>query len=266
VPRAEQSANPRWLVGVGIDLSPGTSQPARQQFIPYASTANGDHAELAILNPASCPKPAAKAKAKKGRVTKTPAVSACAAVVTISAYTAFGAKVATARVTVAGNTRLVVPLARTHGGIGVGTGVYALAVQSTLPVAAELAQYVGGGPGNSSGVGAHAGFEQLGVAGATALSGAGFASRAGLLVHLFNPTSGLMVMRVQGMGSAGSYFAQSYQVGAGASLTLTVPAPPGGGTDAAGVAVTCSGPCAGTILMGGARASGTSAHWGAVLQ
>ncbi len=277
IPKAEQSATDPWLLGTGIDLSSGTNQLSRQQFIPYASTANGDHAELAILNPTSCPAPvvakstksiknAKNTKTAKSAAPKTTPVPACAAVVAITAYTAFGAKVATLRVTVAGNTRMVAPLARTSGGLGVGSGVYALSVQSSLPVAVELAQYVGGGPGNTLGVGAHPGFEQLGVAGATTLTGAGVDTGGGMAVRLFNPTSGLMVMRVQGIGPAGSYFAQSYLVGAYASLSVTVPAPSGVGAGATGISISCSGPCVGTTLLGGAKPSPTSAHWGAILQ
>jgi hypothetical protein len=274
IPKAEQSAAAPWLLGTGIDLSPGAGELRRQQFIPYASTAHGDHAELAILNPTSCPPPVAAKNAKSAKSTKnaknaapkTTPVPACTASVVVTAYTAFGAKVATTRVTVAGNSRVVVPLARTKGGLGVGSGVYALSVQSSVPVAMELAQYVGGGPGNSSGVGAHPGFEQLGAAGATTLSGAAVDGGGGLAVRLFNPTSGLMVMRVQGLGSAGSYFVQSYQVGADASLAITVPAPSGAGAGATGISISCSGPCVGTTLPGGAKSSSTSAHWGAILQ
>jgi hypothetical protein len=272
VPKAEQSAADPWLLGTGIDLSPGAGALLRQQFIPYASTANGDHAELAILNPASCPARATapsnvkSAKSTKGAAPKKRPVPACTAVVAITAYTAFGAKVATARVTVAGNTRVVVPLAKVKGGLGVGSGVYALSVQSSMPVAAELAQYVGGGQGNTAGAGAHPGFEQLGTSGATTLSGAAVDAKGGVAIRLFNPTSGLMVMRVQGIGSAGSYFVQSYQVGADASLAITVPAPGGTGTVATGISISCSGPCVGTTLMGGAKPSSTAAHWGVILQ
>jgi hypothetical protein len=157
-----------------------------------------------------------------------------------------------------------VPLARAKGGLGVGSGVYALSIQSSVPVAVELAQYVGGGPGNTLGVGAHSGFEQLGAPGATTLSGAAVDVGGALSVRLFNPTSGIMVMRVQGLGSAGSYFVQSYQVGADASLAITVPAPVG--AVATGLSISCSGPCVGTVLPGGAKTSSTSAHWGAILQ
>jgi len=271
VPRtARASAGPS-LAGVGYDLSPGTSQPTHQQFIPYASTAHGDHAELALLNPTSCPtRPKSSTRtAARGRTVSAPI---CGARVVISAYTAYGARVALIRVTVGGDTRMALPLARVRGGIGVGEGVYALSIQASAPVVAELAQYVGGGPGNAAGAGAHLGFDELGATGATQITGAGLTARGGLGVRMYNPTSGPMVMRIQGLGSAGPYFGQSYQVAAGASLSVALPHPSGGAaTAAAGVSVTCSGPCVGITLMGGGDTVGgkppaASPRWGAILQ
>ncbi|HEY8282778.1 MAG TPA: hypothetical protein VIJ28_00180, partial [Chloroflexota bacterium] len=186
VPRAARAASGPSLDGAGYDLSPGTSQPMRQQFIPYASTAHGDHAELALLNPTGCPAPPRKvshASATSRKGTKTVNAPVCGARVEISAYTAYGARVTLTRVTVGGARRLVLPLARVRGGIGVNDGIYALSIQSSTPVVAELAQYVGGGPGDAAGAGAHPGFEELGVAGATQISGAGLTARGGLAVR-----------------------------------------------------------------------------------
>jgi len=269
VPRSARTATGSSLDGAGYDLSPGTSQLMRQQFVPYASTAHGDHAELALLNPTACPAPPKTAnhagvKARKG--TRTVTAPVCGARVVISTYTAYGARVALTRVTVGGARRVVLPLARVRGGIGVGNGIYALSIQSSTPVVAELAQYVGGGPGDAAGTGAHPGFEELGVAGATQITGAGLTERGGLAVRVFNPTSGPMVIRVQGLGSKGPYFGQSYQMTAGASLSVAVPNPAGAAARAvAAVSVTCSGPCAGITLMGAGTSAG-SPRWGAILQ
>lgn len=270
VPRSARTAAGPSMAGAGYDLSPGTSQPMRQQFVPYASTAHGDHAELALLNPTGCPAPpkkASHASAKTRKGTKTVNTPVCGAQVVISTYTAYGARAALTRVTVGGARRVILPLARVRGGIGVGSGIYALSIQSSTPVAAELAQYVGGGPGDAAGVGAHPGFEELGVAGTTQINGAGPTAQGGLAVRVFNPTSGPMVIRVQGLGSAGPYFGQSYQMAAGASLSVAVPNPAGAARTVAGVSVTCSGPCAGVTLMGaGGSSSSASPRWGAILQ
>jgi hypothetical protein len=137
--------------------------------------------------------------------------------------------------------------------IAVNQGVYALSVQSTLPVVSELAQYVGSSPGNETGQGADPGFDEPGTQGSTALNGGGYVTVGSPLIQVFNPTTGQMAIRMTALSTQGVYFLQNYEVAAGASLTLALPAPPARPVTPrtpVGVSVSCSGPCVGVALMG----------------
>jgi hypothetical protein len=138
----------------------------------------------------------------------------------------------------------------------VGAGVYALSVRSSVPVVGELAQYVGGSPGTGS----HPGLDMQGSRGGTLLIGSAFdATGAGTLLRVFNPTVGRIVVHVTGLSTAGTFYAQSYQIAEHATLELQLKAPPLTSSTTArqsarpiAVAVSCSGPCV-AAAMAGAR-------------
>jgi hypothetical protein len=244
----------------GYDVAIGASATDTIAHFAYVSTLHGDQALLSILNP---PQPAAACGRKVG---------ACDASISVDVYSSSGIRVGTTKLRVATSKRATVLLSRVVVG-----GIYAVSLRSTQPVVAELAQFFGGPPSS----GFHPGLENSGTSGGTVLSGGGYQSQSGnVLVRVFNPTAGRMVVRVLGLSSNGPFYAQSYQIAANASLEVVLPAPPpsqdrGSPTKRAPVpialSVTCSGPCVASGIEGARTSAPPSASvqpaeaWGGTL-
>jgi hypothetical protein len=238
----------------GADVSPGATTSVTLAHFAYASTLAGDQAVLSFVNPCS----------KRPR---------CDAQVKVSVYSAIGMRVGSVQLKVQARSIATQSISRL-----VVSGVYALTVQSSLPIVTELAQYVGGPPAT----GVHPGFVALGMQGGTALSASGYeATTARILVRVFNPTAGRMVVRVTGLlGSAGPALTPDSTVAPNASLELALPiaaaalkgAGQSGAPQPVAVSVSCSGPCVAAAIEGvrGARvprpANAVPEAWGAPLQ
>jgi hypothetical protein len=223
----------------GFDVSMGATTPAAVMHFAYVSTLNGDQAYLSVVNP---PEPSAKCASGRAK---------CASQVQVSAYSDTGSRMGFVNVTVPAGARATLQVSRL-----VGAGVYALSVRSSVPVVGELAQYVGGSPGTGS----HPGLDMQGSRGGTLLIGSAFdATGAGTLLRVFNPTVGRIVVHVTGLSTAGTFYAQSYQIAEHATLELQLKVPPLTSSTTArqsarpiAVAVSCSGPCV-AAAMAGAR-------------
>jgi hypothetical protein len=239
-----------WGAGIGsakagYDVASGALSANTIARFAYVSTLHGDQAQLSILNP---PQPAAVCGRKAG---------ACDASLSVDVYSSGGIRVGTTKLRVATSKRATVLLSRFVDG-----GIYAISLRSTQPVVAEMAQFFGGPPSS----GFHPGLESSGTSGGTILSGGGYESRSGnILVRVFNPTAGRMVVRVLGLSSYGPFYAQNYQIAANASLEFVLPPPPSSQDRSAltknvpiALSVTCSGPCIAAGIEG-ARASAPAA-------
>jgi hypothetical protein len=227
----------------GYDVSPGVTSASAVAHFAYASTAGGDQALLAVVNPA---KPC-------------PGATQCVARVSVTTYSDSGIQLGEGSLAVAAGGRATLPLSTITAG-----NVFSVSVRSTTPIVAELTQYVGG-PASS---GQHPGFDLQGSSGSTQQTAIGlqFPSMP-ILVRAFNPTGSRMFVRVSASQSSGPVTAPSgYWVGGRASLDMTL-AEPGAGAKASttpqpiAVTVTCSGVCISAVLEGArGAASALPAH------
>jgi hypothetical protein len=223
----------------GFDVGSGSTSAARQLAFAYASTVDGDTAFLSLLYPASC---GASARGK-----------ACpAAQVVAHVFTASGLQVATARLSLGANRRGSLAL----NGL-VDQGIYAVVLQSTQPIVAEIVQYVGGTPSKIPVV---PGLDLQGVPAGTSLLSSALDDSADPLVHVYNPSAGHMVVRLSAMSTGGAYVTRTYQIAPDASLEAQVPTPAGlrfaGSHQPIGISISCSSPCVAAALEGVHRLTG----------
>jgi hypothetical protein len=218
----------------GYDVSPGAPSPSTVAHFAYASTLSGDQSFLALVNPSA---PCAGA-------------ARCTAHVTVTAYSGSGLRLGTSSISVEAGSRSTLALSSVAPG-----KVFALSVRSSVPLVAEVTQYVGG-PATK---GEHPGFEAQGSAGSTQLTAMALQNLGTpILVRVFNPTGSRMFVRIAVFQGTGAVAAPSgYWVGGQASLEMTLPVV----TASAGakqvsapkpmaVAVTCSGVCVAAVLEG----------------
>jgi hypothetical protein len=233
-----------WGSGVGsdkagFDVATGSIVAARQLAFAYASTLDRDTAFLSVLNPASCHGVAG---------TKT-----CpTAQVVVRVFTTSGAQIASTRLNVGADSRGNLALNSL-----VDRGIYAVLLQATEPIVAEIAQYVGGSPSSTP---APPGLDLQGTPGSTSLHDSGLVSGAAAtwqpLVHVYNPSAGHTVVRLSAMSAAGAYFTRTYQIASQATLEVRIPVPPAssspspGSQASIGLSLSCSSPCVGAALEG----------------
>ncbi len=218
----------------GYDVSPGTPAASTVAHFAYASTLGGDQAYLALINPAgSC--------AESSR---------CTAQVSVTVYAGSGLRISSGSISIPPGSRATLSLSAIAPG-----KIFAFSTRSTVPVVAELTQYVGG-PATK---GEHPGFEAHGSGGSTELTAIGLPSLGvPILVRVFNPTGGRMFVRLSVFQGAGAVVAPAgYWVGGRASLEAAVPSTtarggdsPGGTSQPLAVEVTCGGVCVPAVLEG----------------
>ncbi len=218
----------------GYDVSPGVTSASTVAHFAYASTLDGNQAVLALINPA-----------------KTCAgATNCLARVSVTTYSDSGLRLGSASLQVPAGGRATLALSSITQG-----KVCSLSVRSTVPVVAELGQFVGG----PASAGQHPGFEVQGSSGNTQLAAIGLQSTdTPTLVRVFNPTGSRMFVRVSAYQSAGAPMASAgYWVGGRASLEMALAEPaihsgakPSGTLQALAVVVTCSGVCVPAVLEG----------------
>jgi hypothetical protein len=219
----------------GYDVSPGATAADTVSHFAYASTLDGDQAFLSLINPAASCVPVVR----------------CQSEVTVIAYSRSGMRLGTTSSQVRAGSRATISLSNQFA-----HSVFSLSIRASIPVVAELAQYVGGGPA----IGDHPGFDELGSRGNTELSASGFeAGTAPILIRVFNPTGSHIVVRVTGLQSKPTpVFTQTDVVAGYTSLELAFPTVPASKPAASGqvqtqplaVTVACSGLCVATGLEG----------------
>lgn len=221
-------------VGPGVaDLTTRDGLPSSHiQYIPFASTLQGDQAFLSIVNP-----------------------TIRAATVTVNVYGESGMKLGSTTAHVAAQSNASVNLSRL-----VYPGVYALSVQSTVAIASELAQYLGGSPQS----GAHAGLmlpiTVPNAAGSSPAMSAGSDTAGAVSIQILNTGKTRAVMSITIDGVGGSQPLAQYQIAPNATLRVST-------AHAPGVTITCGGPCVALMLSNSVVTHGTtSSAWGDTLQ
>jgi hypothetical protein len=168
----------------------------------------------------------------------------------VAAFSGSGIRLGSLSLALPPGYRATIPLSRLAS-----RAVMSISVRATLPVVAEMAQYVGGPPVAT----AHPGFDAQGSRGGTTLTAGGFETgTAPMLIRVFNPTGGRIWVHVLAWeGTSTAYSSPSYSVGGNASLELgltpTQLAGAGGSLKPGqpiGVAVDCSGLCVAAGLEG----------------
>ena len=235
-----------------VAANPAHSGTPDIQYIPYASTLNGERATLTLAN------------AGTGTATMR-----------IDAYTSAGVRVAAVgggAIGLQAQSRIAIPLgcATSPARCPLPPGSYTIAIASSTPINAELTQYADGPSGSGAVIAASDG--RAGPADGGWRAGNGFVlaactsvpcqDGARIMLRVFNPAGVRLVARIATIQSNGTDGVVAYQIGPRATSQLLLPiagigsvgrASPNGGSgqeDAVATVVECGGPCAAVAIQG----------------
>ena len=201
----------------GFASGSGSTRTSTTLSIAYASRLSHDQAFLSIADP-----------------------GAHAAAVTLRVYAPSGVQIAQAQTRVQAGARTTLALESV-----VGAGIYSLALQSSLPIVAELAQYRGSPSAGATGLllpmlSAHKNLIDVGWRRADGVP----------LLWVFNPGAARIGVTLTPGGPKGAGTQLQYELAAHATLRIELAEGTASASAAMGTRVACDGGCVGTGMSG----------------